>query len=138
MLLLGRQKWSRQKIICSLIIYLFLLLFEKCFWFPLSYLLYQFRTGFYSYGGSLTEPPCYQGAEWFLFPEPLAISERQLNEFRQLLSKDGKTRILRNSRPVQSINCTRVVNLNQYNPIDACQMEPPVSEVQCEDEESFE
>nr|XP_036221486.1 putative carbonic anhydrase 3 isoform X2 [Bactrocera oleae] len=106
--------------------------------FPLSYLLYQFRTGFYSYGGSLTEPPCYQGAEWFLFPEPLAISERQLNEFRQLLSKDGKTRILRNSRPVQSINCTRVVNLNQYNPIDACQMEPPVSEVQCEDEESFE
>ncbi|XP_011181754.1 putative carbonic anhydrase 3 [Zeugodacus cucurbitae] len=106
--------------------------------FPLSYLLYQFRTGFYSYGGSLTEPPCYQGAEWFLFPEPLAISERQLSEFRQLLSKDGKTRILRNSRPVQNINCTRVVNLNQYNPIEACQMEPPVSEVQCEDEESFE
>ncbi|XP_036320161.1 putative carbonic anhydrase 3 [Rhagoletis pomonella] len=102
--------------------------------FPLSYLCYQFRTGFYSYGGSLTEPPCYQGAEWFLFPEPLAIGERQLNEFRQLLSKDGKTRILRNSRPVQDINCTRIVNLNQFNPIDACPMEPPV----CVDEESVE
>ncbi|XP_054728749.1 carbonic anhydrase 1-like [Anastrepha obliqua] len=106
--------------------------------FPLSYLCYQFRTGFYSYGGSLTEPPCYQGAEWFLFPEALAISERQLNEFRHLLSKDGKTRILRNSRPVQNINCTRVVNLNQYNPLDACQMEPPECEVQAEDVESFQ
>ncbi|XP_067640046.1 putative carbonic anhydrase 3 [Eurosta solidaginis] len=106
--------------------------------FPLSYLCYPFRTGFYSYGGSLTEPPCYQGAEWFLFPEPLAISERQLNEFRELLSKDGKTRILRNSRPVQNINCTRVVNLNQYNPLDACQMEPPECEVVCEDEASCE
>ncbi|XP_017488535.1 PREDICTED: putative carbonic anhydrase 3 [Rhagoletis zephyria] len=94
----------------------------------------ELQTGFYSYGGSLTEPPCYQGAEWFLFPEPLAISERQLNEFRQLLSKDGKTRILRNSRPVQDINCTRIVNLNQFNPIDACPMEPPV----CVDEESVE
>ena len=86
--------------------------------FPLSYLCHQFRTGFYSYGGSLTEPPCYEGAEWFLFPEPLAISERQLNEFRQILSTDSNTRIWCNARPVQNVNTTRVVNLNQYNPLD--------------------
>lgn len=88
--------------------------------FPLAYLCHQFRTGFYSYGGSLTEPPCYQGTEWFVFPEPLAISDRQLNEFRQLMSSDGKTRIVRNARPVQNINESRIVNLNQYNPLDAC------------------
>uniref|UniRef100_A0A1A9WHK5 Alpha-carbonic anhydrase domain-containing protein n=1 Tax=Glossina brevipalpis TaxID=37001 RepID=A0A1A9WHK5_9MUSC len=88
--------------------------------FPLSYLCHQFRTGFYSYAGSLTEPPCYQGAEWFIFPEPLAISEPQLYEFRQMLCPDGNTRIVRNARPVQSIGCSRVVNLNQYNSIDAC------------------
>lgn len=86
--------------------------------FPLAYLCHQFRSGFYSYGGSITEPPCYQGAEWFIFPEPLAISERQLNEFRQILSANGKTRIVRNARPVQYINSTRVINFNEYNPLD--------------------
>ncbi|XP_075156107.1 putative carbonic anhydrase 3 [Haematobia irritans] len=93
--------------------------------FPLAYLCYQFRTGFFSYGGSLTEPPCYQGTEWFVYPEPLAISERQLNEFRQLLSGDGKTRIMHNSRPVQNINESRIVNLNQYNPLGACDLLAP-------------
>uniref|UniRef100_A0A1I8M9M3 Alpha-carbonic anhydrase domain-containing protein n=1 Tax=Musca domestica TaxID=7370 RepID=A0A1I8M9M3_MUSDO len=88
--------------------------------FPLSYLCHQFRSGFYSYGGSLTQPPCYQGVEWFILPEPLAIGERQLNEFRQLLSGDGKSRIVRNSRPIQNINESRVVNLNQYSPMEAC------------------
>ncbi|XP_013108105.2 carbonic anhydrase-like [Stomoxys calcitrans] len=81
--------------------------------FPLVYLCYPFRTGFYSYGGSLTEPPCYQGVEWFVYPEPLAISESQLNEFRQLLSADGRKRIVSNARPVQDVAMeTRVVNLN--------------------------
>ncbi|XP_061396952.1 putative carbonic anhydrase 3, partial [Musca vetustissima] len=93
--------------------------------FPLSYLCqYQFRSGFYSYGGSLTQPPCYQGVEWFVFPEPLAIGERQLNEFRQLLSVDAKSRIVQNSRPVQNVHeSSRVINLNQYNPVDpACSL----------------
>uniref|UniRef100_A0A1A9WDB1 Alpha-carbonic anhydrase domain-containing protein n=1 Tax=Glossina brevipalpis TaxID=37001 RepID=A0A1A9WDB1_9MUSC len=104
--------------------------------FPLTYLCHQFRTGFYSYGGSLTEPPCYQGAEWFIFPEPLAISERQLYEFRQILCSDGNTRIVRNARPVQSLRCSRVVNLNQYNPIDACNMpESSVCEENCAGDE---
>lgn len=85
--------------------------------FPLSYLCHQFRSNFYSYGGSITEPPCYQGAEWFLYPESLAISERQLNEFRQILSSNGKTRIIRNARPVQNINSSRVVNFNEYHPL---------------------
>ncbi|XP_073833558.1 putative carbonic anhydrase 3 [Musca autumnalis] len=90
--------------------------------FPLSYLCHQFRSGFYSYAGSLTSPPCYQGVEWFVFPEALAIGERQLHEFRQLLSANGKSRITHNARPVQNLNGSRVVNLNQYNPIEACDL----------------
>lgn len=90
--------------------------------FPLSYLVYPFRSGFYSYGGSLTTPPCYQGIEWFIFPESLAISDFQLRHFRQLLSADGFTPISRNSRPVQPLG-NRVVNLNYFCPYDVEQLE---------------
>ncbi|EDW08838.1 uncharacterized protein Dmoj_GI19344 [Drosophila mojavensis] len=89
--------------------------------FPLSYLIYPFRTGFYSYGGSLTRPPCYQGTEWFIFPESLAISDFQLRHFRQLLSADGVTPISRNSRPVQQLG-NRIINLNYFCPYDATQL----------------
>ncbi|XP_037936350.1 putative carbonic anhydrase 3 isoform X2 [Teleopsis dalmanni] len=91
--------------------------------FPLSYLCCQFRSNFYSYGGSLTEPPCYEGVEWFIYPEPLAISERQINQFRQLLSNDGVSRIVRNARPIQPLTECRVVNFNCCNtgPAKECQ-----------------
>ncbi|KAH8372790.1 hypothetical protein KR009_005002 [Drosophila setifemur] len=80
--------------------------------FPLSYLMPAFYTRFFSYLGSLTEPPCHRGAEWFLYPEPLAISERQLNEFRQLRDTRG-ARITRNARPVQPLE-DRTVYFNRY------------------------
>ncbi|XP_016976421.2 carbonic anhydrase 7 [Drosophila rhopaloa] len=80
--------------------------------FPLSYLMPAFYTKFYSYHGSLTEPPCHRGAEWWVHPPPLAISERQLNEFRQLRNRYG-ARIGRNARPVQPLE-ERSVYLNRY------------------------
>lgn len=80
--------------------------------FPLSYLMSPFYDKFYSYNGSLTEPPCHRGAEWLIYPESLAISERQLNEFRQLRDRRG-SRIARNARPVQPIG-DRMVYLNRY------------------------
>lgn len=89
--------------------------------FPISYLMYQFRSGFYSYGGSLTHPPCYQGTEWFIFPESLAISDFQLRHFRLLLGPDGISPIARNSRPVQHMG-NRVVSLNCFCPYDAAQL----------------
>ncbi|KAH8390060.1 hypothetical protein KR200_006176 [Drosophila serrata] len=89
--------------------------------FPLSYLIYAFRTGFYSYGGSLTHPPCYQGTEWFIFPESLAISDFQLRHFRLLLGPDGITPITRNCRPVQQVG-NRVVSLNCFCPYNATQL----------------
>ncbi|KAH8358155.1 hypothetical protein KR084_005800 [Drosophila pseudotakahashii] len=80
--------------------------------FPLSYLMPAFYDKFYSYHGSLTEPPCHRGAEWLMHPVPLAISERQLNEFRQLKDRRG-VRIARNARPVQPLDDRRV-HLNRY------------------------
>nr|XP_016927468.1 carbonic anhydrase 1 [Drosophila suzukii] len=80
--------------------------------FPLSYLMPAFYDKFYSYNGSLTEPPCHRGAEWLMHPVSLAISERQLNEFRQLKDKSG-ARITRNARPVQPLE-DRTVHLNRY------------------------
>ncbi|XP_017868346.1 PREDICTED: putative carbonic anhydrase 3 [Drosophila arizonae] len=84
--------------------------------FPLNYLMPAFYTDFYSYHGSLTEPPCHRGAEWFINPLPLAISERQLHEFRKLRSRSG-SRISRNARPVQELG-NRTVSFNCYNPLD--------------------
>ncbi|KAH8261022.1 hypothetical protein KR044_002339, partial [Drosophila immigrans] len=81
--------------------------------FPLKYLMPSFYTDFYSYHGSLTEPPCHRGAEWFISPLPLAISERQLHEFRKLRNRSG-ARISRNARPVQPL-CDRGVLLNRYS-----------------------
>ncbi|CAD7090077.1 unnamed protein product [Hermetia illucens] len=82
--------------------------------FPISWLCYPFKSGFYSYGGSLTEPPCSEGVTWFVQPEPMSISETQLAEFRLLLSKDHASRILRNSRPVQNLN-SRIVCYNRFD-----------------------
>ncbi|BFG04092.1 carbonic anhydrase 1 [Drosophila madeirensis] len=101
--------------------------------FPLSYLMPAFRTGFYSYGGSLTHPPFYEGTEWLIFPETLAISDFQLRHFRQLLGPDGITPVTRNARPVQSLG-NRKVSLNCFSPFDAnqlpvdlCQQQQPLS-----------
>ncbi|XP_055389540.1 carbonic anhydrase 1-like isoform X2 [Condylostylus longicornis] len=80
--------------------------------FPLSWLCYNFQTNFYSYGGSLTEPPCCEGVTWFIFPEPMAISIKQLSEFRTLQSRT-LNKILNNSRPIQNLN-SRIVCLNRY------------------------
>ncbi|XP_022226851.2 carbonic anhydrase 1 [Drosophila obscura] len=111
--------------------------------FPLCYLMPAFRTGFYSYGGSLTHPPFYEGTEWFIFPETLAVSDFQLRHFRQLLGTDGVTPITRNARPVQPLG-NRSINLNCFCPFDAKQLKvkppvkPPVQQQQQQQPQSEE
>ncbi|XP_034651089.1 carbonic anhydrase 2 [Drosophila subobscura] len=80
--------------------------------FPISYLVTPFYTEFFSYQGSLTQPPCHRGVEWLINPRPLAISERQLNAFRQLRSYQG-AHIGCNARPVQPLE-DRTVFYNLY------------------------
>lgn len=46
--------------------------------FPLSWIIPPFYKDFYTYQGSLTCPPCYEGVKWIILPEPLSISNNQV------------------------------------------------------------
>lgn len=47
-------------------------------------LLPQNFTGYYTYHGSLTTPPCSECVTWIVFKEPIEVSSDQLNAFRNL------------------------------------------------------
>ncbi|XP_043259962.1 carbonic anhydrase 1-like [Colletes gigas] len=70
--------------------------------FPLEWILSPFEKSYYTYSGSLTQPPCSEIVTWIVQPEPIAISSFQVAQFRKLCSADGP--ILLNCRPVQRIN----------------------------------
>ncbi|XP_003400986.1 carbonic anhydrase 1-like [Bombus terrestris] len=70
--------------------------------FPLLWLFPRFQTDYYTYNGSLTQPPCSEIVTWILQPEPIAISSSQIAQFRQICSPDGPIPL--NCRPVQRVN----------------------------------
>lgn len=37
---------------------------------------------YWTYGGSLTTPPCYESVTWIVFEQPIQVSEAQLQAFR--------------------------------------------------------
>ena len=57
-------------------------------------------SGYWTYTGSLTTPPCTEGVRWFVFQEPLSISLAQLNIFTRLFPL--------NSRPLQDPHGRRI------------------------------
>ena len=56
---------------------------------------------YYRFNGSLTTPPCTEGVRWFVFKEPVEMSQEQLNIFSQIMGK--------NNRPTQPINARKVL-----------------------------
>ncbi|KAF2880449.1 hypothetical protein ILUMI_25727 [Ignelater luminosus] len=70
---------------------------------PLSCLFPPFFCKYFTYNGSLTFPPCTEGVQWMIQPEPLGISSRQVRKFRKLCAVDGPIDL--NTRPVQELNC---------------------------------
>jgi carbonic anhydrase len=56
--------------------------------------------GYWTYMGSLTQPPCTEGVRWFVFQRNLSISRAQLNAFDHIF--------LRNARPLQDLHGRRV------------------------------
>ncbi|KOX74526.1 Carbonic anhydrase 3 [Melipona quadrifasciata] len=46
--------------------------------FPLLWIFPYFETDYYTYNGSLTQPPCSEVVTWILQPEPIAISSSQV------------------------------------------------------------
>jgi carbonic anhydrase len=61
-------------------------------------------TGYYTYKGSQTAPPCTEGVTWFVLKSPMEISPEQINAFAKLYPHDV--------RPVQPLN-GRVVKESQ-------------------------
>jgi carbonic anhydrase len=54
------------------------------------------KTGYYTYMGSLTAPPCTEGVVWFVLKTPVDISLEQIDAFAKLYPHDV--------RPVQPLN----------------------------------
>jgi len=53
-------------------------------------------TGYYTYEGSLTAPPCTEGVAWFVLKAPVEVSVEQIEAFARLYPHDV--------RPVQPLN----------------------------------
>lgn len=58
--------------------------------------LFPSDPGYWTYTGSLPEPPCTEGVQWYVFETPLPISLRQLNAFVGIFRM--------NTRPLQQMH----------------------------------
>jgi carbonic anhydrase len=66
--------------------------------------LLPYTTGYYTYMGSQTAPPCSEGITWFVLKTPIEISAEQISAFAKLYPRDV--------RPLQPLN-GRVVKESQ-------------------------
>merc|ERR1712098_165533 len=66
---------------------------------------------FYSYAGSLTQPPCYESVLWINFLDPITFSQEQLDCLRQLSAStvSDEPKIVNNYRPVCPLGNRTVV-----------------------------
>jgi carbonic anhydrase len=55
----------------------------------------------YRYAGSLTTPPCSEGVDWHVLPQPVELSAAQIAQFRRVFRQ--------NSRPVEPLDGRMVV-----------------------------
>ena len=51
----------------------------------------------FHYTGSLTTPPCTEGVNWFIFKEPITVSEAQVKQLQELMP-------MNNYRTTQALN----------------------------------
>ncbi|XP_014469159.1 PREDICTED: carbonic anhydrase 1-like [Dinoponera quadriceps] len=70
--------------------------------FPLEWIFAPFDRDYYTYNGSLSQPPCSEIVTWIIQKEPIVISALQVERFRKICSVDGP--LLLNCRPVQPLN----------------------------------
>ncbi|MCL4138102.1 UNVERIFIED_CONTAM: hypothetical protein GTU68_027641 [Idotea baltica] len=61
-------------------------------------------TSYFTYGGSLTTPPCSETVTWFLMQEPVVASAQQINDMAAILQS--------NNRPVQALNGRKIEKFN--------------------------
>jgi carbonic anhydrase len=53
-------------------------------------------SGYYTFAGSLTTPPCSEGVTWYVMKNPLTLSDAQVAAFARLYPE--------NARPIQPLN----------------------------------
>ncbi|SMF95560.1 carbonic anhydrase [Methylomagnum ishizawai] len=58
------------------------------------------RQSFYTYGGSLTTPPCTEGVNWYVLATPITLSTAQLDQLKAIY--DGNARDAGAARTVTS------------------------------------
>ena len=61
-------------------------------------------SGYYTYSGSLTTPPCSEGVTWIEFKQPVTITKEQLDAMQHFYHG--------NQRPVQALNDREVFEVN--------------------------
>lgn len=76
----------------------------------LKELIPEDRSVYYTYGGSLTTPPCSEVVTWFEFRNTIPLAHEQIEVFRQLNSANGK--MIHNFRPVQPLH-GRTIRMNR-------------------------
>ena len=82
--------------------------------FTLESLLPDDLMPYYRYEGSLTTPPCYEVVTWTIFKNFVPISEKQLQQFRNVKEEDEgepEESLVNNFRPVQPLH-GRVVQIS--------------------------
>jgi carbonic anhydrase len=55
------------------------------------------KTAYYTYSGSLTIPPCTEGITWFIFTQPMTISDAQIGKLKDTMGPNS-------ARPIQPLN----------------------------------
>lgn len=56
---------------------------------------------YYSYIGSLTEPPCTEGVEWLVLAKPVKVERSYVHRFLRAVGP--------NARPIQPLNGRAVI-----------------------------
>lgn len=63
--------------------------------------LFPADRGYWTYPGSLPEPPCTEGVQWYVFETPVSISQMQLHAFVKIFKM--------NTRPLQDLHGRRIL-----------------------------
>ncbi len=72
--------------------------------------LFPKNNNFYSYGGSLTTPPCTESVNWVVFKEPIIVSVNEVLKLKDNMPKDN----YRNEQPLND-RVVGVYNSNKTN-----------------------